>query len=159
MVVTSGRCRHSVVSLDTRPLVPRHIRLTNIYFKNRTSSYPLNNSCTSNSSFPRRAPLLFPSFLPPSRSLPRRLPPPLPPDAALRFFLTVFEAIVLTPDPLGNPNRISCEMLRKIEAQEEAERCRSVLLRLGTAAERGSARFDTGVFPSNLPNRRRVVAQ
>lgn len=57
MMTTTGRCRHSTVSLDTRPLVLRHIRVTNIYFKNRTLSYPLNNSCTSNSSF--RALFLF----------------------------------------------------------------------------------------------------
>lgn len=49
-IAVSGRCRHSAASLDTQDLVPRHIRVTNIYFKDRTSSYPLNNSCTSNSS-------------------------------------------------------------------------------------------------------------
>lgn len=45
-------------------------------------------------------------------------------------------------------------------AQKEAEECRSVLLRLDdSVVERGSARFDIGVFPSNLSNRRRVVVQ
>lgn len=73
--------------------------------------------------------------LPPFASPPRF--PPL--GAALRFFLTVFEAIVLTLDP----NRISCEMLRKIEAQEEAERCRSVLLRLGTLLRKEETRDST----------------
>lgn len=44
--------------------------------------------------------------------------------------------------------------------QKEAEECRFVLFRLdNSVVERGSARFDIGVFPSNLSNRRRVVIQ
>lgn len=140
----AGRCRHSAASLDTRALVSCHIRVTNIYFEDRMSSYPLNNSYTS--TFRVFAFSLFHHRL--SR-------------AAFKSFLSKFPRLSFSLSTRWKPQQ---NFVRDApgdwSVREKAEEYRSVLLRLDDiVVERGSARFDIGVFPSNLSNHQRVVVQ
>lgn len=145
----AGRCRHSqsAASLDTRALVSCHIRVTNIYFEDRMSSYPLNNSYTSNF-WPFHAFAFSLFHLRPS-------------CAAFKSFLSKFPRLSFSLSTRWKPQQ---NFVRDApwdwSVQEKAEEYRSVLLRLDdSVVERGSARFDIGVFPSNPSNRRRVVVQ